>query len=229
MTAPITGKPELRRRLDFVAAGWLGAGFVSLLGRTWRISVEPADAGERIERGEVRGLMAFWHGNLLTVLYGARGLPFAVPVSEHKDGEYVAQVMSRLGLLPIRGSSTRGGVKVIRRMREAAGAGWLPAITPDGPRGPRHSVQAGIVHLAAATELPILPVGIAASAKWSLPSWDRFEIPKPWAAVAIVIGQALSVPARPDRGDLPALCEEVRSRIEEATKRAEALAARKGG
>lgn len=79
-------------------------------------------------------------------------------------------------------------------MLRAAREPGVLAITPDGPRGPRHSVAPGAVFLAARTDRALLPIGVAASRAWTLSSWDQHLVPKPFARVVIAYGDPLFVP-----------------------------------
>jgi lysophospholipid acyltransferase (LPLAT)-like uncharacterized protein len=161
-----------------------------------------------------------WHE---TVLLGASiKAPIHVLISQHADGELIAQVCRRLGIGVVRGSSTRGGSRallgLIRRGRQTH-----LVVTPDGPRGPRRHVQPGLVFLAAVTGLPIVPVGIGFTAAWRARSWDRLAIPKPWSRAVVVFAPEISVPPNLDRAEL----ERYRQRIEAALHRVTAEAERR--
>jgi len=78
----------------------------------------------------------------------------------------------------------------VRDMRAGRAAGF----TLDGPRGPARVAQAGAVWLASATGNPVLPFHLEASSHWSLRSWDRTQIPKPFSTIALVVGEPLEVP-----------------------------------
>ena len=77
-------------------------------------------------------------------------------------------------------------------------AGKPAAFTLDGPRGPARVAQPGAVWLAKATGNPILPFHIEADRHWTPNSWDRTQIPKPFATVAIAIGEPIDVPSDAD-------------------------------
>jgi len=194
--------------------------FVKLLGSTWRLEMLPSGLSQDVAAGKLRGVFAFWHCHILTLLHSAQCCRFSVPVSEHTDGEYVAQVMFRMGLVPVRGSSTRGGVKALRGIIKASRAGCLPAITPDGPKGPRHTVQPGIVYIAAATRLPVIPLGVFSSKNWVLPSWDGFEIPKPRSRIVLAAGEPVSIPERVDRARMGEYCARIKEAMDRAALRA---------
>src|SRR6185312_15039903 len=82
----------------------------------------------------------------------------------------------------------------IRQLTRAAGPRRNLAVTPDGPRGPRRSIQPGIVYIASRTGMKIVPVGIGYRNAWKLRSWDRFAIPKPFSRACCVAGEPIGVP-----------------------------------
>ena len=131
-------------------------------------------------------IIAFWHGELLfqPFLYKRIKKPkIAVMISDHFDGELIAKTISYFGFETIRGSSSRGAARVLLSALKKLEEGYEVAITPDGPRGPRHSIADGIVAIAKKSERPIVVFRTKCSASWRLKSWDRFEIPKPFSKV----------------------------------------------
>jgi len=133
-------------------------------------------------------IMAVWHGELgFPPFFYARTLrpnkELSILISEHKDGEYIARTMEYLGLNAVRGSSSRGGARVLLQAMKRIRSGSDIAITPDGPRGPRHVVQDGIIALAQKQNVPIIALSIQAERYWQFSSWDRFMIPKPFSKV----------------------------------------------
>ena len=62
-------------------------------------------------------------------------------------------------------------------------------ITPDGPRGPRYQMAAGAIHLAARSEVAMIPVRVHYKRKFQLKTWDRFQIPWPFTKVIIAVGE----------------------------------------
>lgn len=189
---PATVPPRVldaRTRLAIRAGSWL----LKLLGATWRIRVHGwDDYAARHARGEPV-VLALWHGQMLSCTY-AHKLPIAVMVSEHRDGEIIAQILAHFGFAAVRGSSSRGGA---RALLEAAGivkGGSDVAITPDGPRGPRHSFAPGALALAFRSGVPLVSLVSHANRSWRLKSWDSFEIPKPFARIDVVYSAPMPVP-----------------------------------
>jgi hypothetical protein len=143
--------------------------------------------------------MSFWHGRILpaTVYFRNRGI--VVITSENFDGEWIAGIIERFGFATARGSSSRGGLKALLQLKRALAAGKPAGFTVDGPRGPARVSQPGAIWLAKATGHPVLPFHLEADRHWTLKSWDRTQIPKPFASVAISIGEPFYVP--PDADD----------------------------
>jgi lysophospholipid acyltransferase (LPLAT)-like uncharacterized protein len=118
-----------------------------------------------------------------------------VITSENFDGEWIARIIERFGYGTARGSTTRGARKATLQLIRALRRGRPAGFTLDGPKGPACVAQPGAVWLAGATGNPLLPFHLEASRHWTLGSWDRTQIPKPFSTVALVIGEPLEVPA----------------------------------
>jgi len=131
-------------------------------------------------------IISFWHGEILMqpFLYKKLKKPkIAVMISEHFDGELIAKTISYFGFETIRGSSSKGATRVLIKALKKLEEGYEVAITPDGPRGPRFSVADGIVVMSQKSDKPIVVFRTKCSRSWSLKSWDRFEIPKPFSTI----------------------------------------------
>lgn len=129
-------------------------------------------------------IVATWHGDLLMQPYLYRKLrsPMRIKViiSEHFDGQLIAKTVGYLGLGSIRGSSRRGGARVLIQAIGMLKKGFDMAVTPDGPKGPRHSVADGVVVMAQKTNSKVIILECRPSKYWQFRSWDRFTVPKPF-------------------------------------------------
>jgi lysophospholipid acyltransferase (LPLAT)-like uncharacterized protein len=168
-----------------------------------------------------RYIYAIWHETLLVPAYQYGKPDIWVLISQHADGQFIAEVCRHLRFRTVRGSTTRGGVQAVRHLIRVGRTGHL-AVTPDGPRGPRRQVQPGLVYLAARTGLPIVPIGIGFQRAWRMQSWDRFALPQPWSLTTCVTAPPIAVPAAVDREQL----EHYRRQVEDAMRRATAAAER---
>ena len=115
-------------------------------------------------------------------------------VSASKDGGLLARVLELFHVEPVRGSSSRRGAQALRELVGWGERGYDLAITPDGPRGPRYTVREGVIATAQLTGLTIMPASYRLNWKIQLKSWDRFQIPLPFARCDITTGRVLRVP-----------------------------------
>ncbi|MGH1366594.1 MAG: lysophospholipid acyltransferase family protein [Calditrichia bacterium] len=151
------------------------------------------DENEQTSRGAI---FALWHENIMAPIYVNRNQGFEILVSKHFDGEIVASILNSFGYKTARGSSSRGGAKAYLALRDELCKGENKiAITPDGPRGPRRKVKAGVLHIAGRTGRPIIPVGVATSHSKRLRSWDKFLLLVPFSKVIVAYGTPVEVPA----------------------------------
>ena len=137
-----------------------------------------------------------WHGELMMSPQAYRKIhsryKASAIISQHFDGEIIARTLNLLRIRPLRGSSKKGAKKVLLEAFRAVKAGEEVLITPDGPRGPRHSMNNGAIGLALKSALPIFVINYTCSSYWQLSSWDRFVIPKPFSKIDFYI-QSLSL------------------------------------
>ncbi|SIN78501.1 lysophospholipid acyltransferase family protein [Halodesulfovibrio marinisediminis] len=137
-----------------------------------------------------------WHDELFPLMHARRQLEIIAVVSQSSDGELLAQVLEKLGLLTSRGSSSRGGVKALLRVaRTMKTSRHLGCITVDGPRGPRHKAKEGAVFLAHRSNAKIVPIRIAMSNSYVFKkAWDKFQVPLPFSKVKIIFGEPYDLP-----------------------------------
>ena len=192
---------------------------IRLLAFTLRIEDEPTGYNKRPQHA----IYAFWHCMMLIPAYVGRKRNIQVLISQHSDGEYIAQVIRWLGFGVVRGSTTRGGMRAMKGMVDKARAGYSGAITPDGPRGPRFVVQPGSIYLAKKTRLPIIPVVVGLSRFWELPSWDRFRIPKPFSRALVMYGNPIHVPPNLDDKGMEQYRLLLENTMKEMAERADAV------
>ena len=169
-------------------------------------------------------IYCLWHETMLLPAHLFAHLGIHVLISQSRDGEYITRVVEGLGFRAVRGSSTRGAVKAVRELARASTQNHL-AITPDGPRGPRHAFQPGAVFLASRTGLPLVPIGCAFGSAWRASSWDRFVIPKPFSRAACHFGPPLHVPMDCDAPGLAHFQDLALRAMENATAQAERILA----
>jgi len=209
------------KRLQVALIPALAHPLIALLGRTYRWRAEGAEHYDAVLASGRQPIMAFWHGRILpaTLFFQRRGI--VVITSENFDGEWIARIIERFGYGTARGSTSRGATRALVRLRKTMADGKATAFTMDGPRGPARRAQPGAVFLAKITRHPILPFHIEAGRHWTLRSWDRTLIPKPFADVAIAVGPPFLVAPDVDDDGLEArrlALEQELGRLEERAK-----------
>ncbi len=183
-------------------------------------NVEPAYDPFAVGRTGNRFIVAFYHEMLLFLASYFGGPHMRVLVSDHADGELITQVIERLGFTTVRGSTSRGGMRALRDM--ARDEGSVLCFTPDGPRGPRRSIQPGAVYMASRLGLPIIPLATAHDRPWRARSWDRMAVARPFTAVTCIWGAPFEVPADADRDTLEEYSRRFKETLDGVTAQAEA-------
>jgi lysophospholipid acyltransferase (LPLAT)-like uncharacterized protein len=208
--------PTKRIQASLISAA--GYPIVAALASTYRWRQDGVHHLDDVARSGRQPIIAFWHGRILPATYYFRRRGIVVITSENFDGEWIAGIIERFGYGTARGSTSRGAVKALVRLKRDMAAGKPAAFTLDGPRGPANVAQPGAVWLAKATGNPIVPFHIESNRHWTLNSWDRTQIPKPFSDVAIAIGDPIEVPPGADE----AAMEQARLVLESRLKGLEA-------
>jgi lysophospholipid acyltransferase (LPLAT)-like uncharacterized protein len=179
-------------------AGAFGKHLLDALLATVRFRVVSAEPWRELARGS-GVIYTLWHGRLLPLTYYHRNQGIATLISQSADGEYIARVVERWGYTAIRGSSSRGGSGALREMVKLARTRRSLAITPDGPRGPRQKLKAGVLTLAQLTGQPMIPMSASATRAWWVDArWDLFLVPKPFSTVFVRYAKPVWVPRDAD-------------------------------
>src|SRR3954454_15667317 len=186
------------KRLQASLISAAGYPLVAALASTYRWRQDGVHHLDDVARSGRPPIMAFWHGRILPATYFFRRRGIVVITSENFDGEWIAGIIERFGYGTARGSSSRGAVRALVRLKRDMAAGKPAAFTLDGPRGPAKVAQPGAIWLAKATGNPIVPFHIESDRHWTANSWDRTQIPKPWATVSTAIAEPLPIAADAD-------------------------------
>jgi lysophospholipid acyltransferase (LPLAT)-like uncharacterized protein len=197
--------------MQVAAIGAVATPLLRLLASTWRWRVEGEDRPRGAGEEGRRAIHACWHGRIVHGVFHLRGRGIIVIVSENFDGEWITRIIHRLGYGTARGSSSRGARKALRQMVRESKA-HPTAFTVDGPRGPARTAQPGAVWLSKVTGNPVVPFHAEAAKHWTMSSWDRTQIPKPFTTVALVMGKPFVVESDADEAEL----ERCRLRLEQA-------------
>jgi len=176
----------------------LAGALVALVFRCWTLTLRYEHHGMQAvhdAKGDGRYVFAIWHDELFAMTAQCKLYPMVTIVSQSSDGEILAQVLKRLGMVCARGSSSRGGLKaLVGAVREMRDNGREAVITVDGPRGPRHVVKEGVIYLAHKTGARLVPVrAFMSRAHVFEKAWDRFQLPWPFSRVRYEWGEPFAV------------------------------------
>ncbi|MCI0388508.1 MAG: lysophospholipid acyltransferase family protein [Acidobacteria bacterium] len=207
-----TFKQRLIIRFAGVALYWL----IRAIGATLKFEI----AGWEHHTDREPLVYCFWHNRIPIATYFWRHRGIVVMSSRSFDSEYIARFIQRFGYGAAKGSSTRGALAGLIQMIRAVRSGKSAAVTVDGPRGPIYEAKPGALLVAKKSEAAILPFSISLDRCWRLPSWDRIEIPKPFARAFVVIGERIYVKDADDEAEQ----RRFQRALDELRERSDALA-----
>lgn len=192
---------NFKQKFVIRSAGLVFYWMVRLICSTIRFEVEGMERFDEIAREEKLPIYAFWHDRIVSGTYYFRNRGIIVLSSTSFDSEYTARCIQRFGFGIIKGSSTRGGIQALVGMIRMMKQGFAMAFTLDGPKGPRYEAKSGPVLLAKKTGNPLVPFVIECKRFWTIKSWDRLQIPKPFTRARLMVGEPVYVEqdARDDR------------------------------
>lgn len=206
----------LKTKLAQETIGRLLAGYLRLVQRTNRITIEPPDIYDNV-RPELPLIIAMWHGQHIMIPFARPDwMPACSLVSRHGDGGFNAVALRQLGIGAIRGSGAlgkkireKGGAGAFLAMMRRLAAGETMVLTADVPKRARIAGP-GIIQLARASGRPIHPIAVVTSRRIDFNSWDRASLGLPFGRCAIVVGEAITVARQASEAD----CETARLALE---------------
>ncbi|MEM7685839.1 MAG: lysophospholipid acyltransferase family protein [Pseudomonadota bacterium] len=216
-------------------AAHVGAAYVRLVNLTTRWDRLGSENYAKLLEPGTGVIATAWHGRLfMAPMWVPRGWRAVAMISRADDGQVIADLVARFGVVSVRGSTydrakgrDKGGAGAFAEAaQELAGRKIVMAITPDGPRGPRMRAQRGIAQLSIATGCPVQP--IAFSARWGilLKSWDRFLVPFPFGRGVQIFGEPLWPPDTDDEPTVSGFLSEIEESLIDLTQRADVLCGR---
>jgi lysophospholipid acyltransferase (LPLAT)-like uncharacterized protein len=180
----------------------LGYWVLCSIGKTLRWQIENWENLESVYKNRKRLILAFWHGRIFATSYYFRKRGIVVLTSQHRDGDYIAEIIQNLGYGVARGSSSKGSHGATKEALRSLQQGKDVGFAIDGPRGPRYRTKPGAIYLAWKTGNPVVPFHVAVEKKWVMKSWDHFQIPKPFSRALLIIGNPIYVNSESNRDSI---------------------------
>ena len=210
---------NFRQRLAIRAADLAFYCLIKLIGQTLRFEIVGAENLKKIEQSGKIPIYATWHNRIFPSVYFLRNRRIVVLTSQSFDGEYIARFIQRFGFGAARGSSTRGGVgglvRMIRLMRED----FLPmCFTVDGPKGAPYIAKNGAILLAKKTGNPLLPFLVEAEKFWTINSWDKLQIPKPFSRARVFFQSPIALEDDANDAEIENRRLELQQKLDEAVR-----------
>jgi hypothetical protein len=185
--------------------------FIWFVARTVRRTWLNWNVIESFDRRGQNYILCLWHNAIFYFLPVLGPLGYAGMISRSRDGDDVAWIARRFGLVPVRGSPKQGGAAALREMLRLLAQGRNVVLTPDGPTGPRYVLKPGVTALARKRGVPIIPLAFSAPYRWEFNTWDRMKVPKPFSRTVILVGAPFWVTGDDDEAE--------RARLERVMRR----------
>lgn len=185
---------------------------LALYTKTTRLKLENKEELKEYLKNNGRIIMCSWHQRFFGGFYLPRIFNESpcIMISQSRDGDFITNIVRRIGWIPVRGSSSRGGRKALQQMISGVIEGRIGAHIVDGPTGPPRVVKPGLITLAQYSGAAICPTYISYEKPWIFNSWDRFMIPRPFSRILIRFGPLELIPREVDAGEF----EDIRQRTE---------------
>ncbi len=166
--------------------GYLIRFAMMLLYMTLRVRFAGTSALKTASHGRL--ILSLWHDQLALAPLIRRILPkhpLAIVVSKSRDGRLLAAFINTFRHTQPISVAHNMRYKALLEMVEAIEHGKIVIITPDGPRGPRHVVKPGLTYCKEKASAQVITMKWQASRAWQLNTWDKMQIPKPFAKVTV--------------------------------------------
>jgi len=222
VTAEIQLRFTLAQRIVLAVVPRLVWALLWLNGLTWRFEAIGEEGATPLLYGRGAGaeIFCFWHQCVLPCAFYYRRTGATILISRSFDGELITRILNLFGFHAVRGSSSRGAREGLLGLSRVIESGTPAIFTADGPRGPIYQTKMGPIKLAQMTGARIGAFHLQPERAWTMRSWDRFLIPKPFTRICVSWARWTQVPT-----DLPAegfepKREELNAAIERARLRA---------
>jgi lysophospholipid acyltransferase (LPLAT)-like uncharacterized protein len=213
---------------------WLVFRYMQLVQATSRVIYEPGNP-LLTYRDQLPGIGTLWHGTqFMLAPIRPPDVPVRILISNHRDGEVTARIAAKFGAGTVRGSRGRakswlrkGGVSAFLELQASLDEGHTVILTADATFGTARRAGLGPVALARASGKAIVGIGVAASRRIVINSWDRAIVPLPFSRIAIVATPVIRVPADATETVMEEKRRELEDALNAATDRASQIAARR--
>jgi lysophospholipid acyltransferase (LPLAT)-like uncharacterized protein len=196
---------------------------VYIYAKTLRVQLEGHENVQKHLENGGRIIFSGWHQRL----FGGFFIPPlfkwspCIMISQSRDGDFISKIVQHTGWIPVRGSSSRGGMKALRTMVKKVTENHIGAHIVDGPTGPPRVIKPGLISLAHNSHAAICPGIVSYSNAWIFNSWDHFMVPKPFSRVLFRFGAIFTVPETINDDQFESLRKKIEDEMIKAYKAAD--------
>lgn len=189
-----------------------------IVGRTWRFEVIGEEGATPLLHGKGAGaeIFCFWHQCVLPCALYFRRTGATILISRSFDGELITRTLALFGFCAVRGSSSRSGQEGLLGLKHVLEGGRPAIFTADGPRGPIYQTKMGPIKLAQLTGARIGAFHLEPERAWTMRSWDRFLVPKPFTRIVVSWARWTQVATDLAEADFETKRDELNAAIERA-------------
>jgi lysophospholipid acyltransferase (LPLAT)-like uncharacterized protein len=193
-----------------------------LLGSTWRFEEIAEEGVTPLIGGAGAGaeIFCFWHQCVLPCAIYYRRTHGTILISRSFDGELITRILGLFGFHAVRGSSSRSAREGMLGLKNVIESGRPAIFTADGPRGPIYQTKMGPIKLAQMTGARIGAFHLQPERAWTIRSWDRFLVPKPFTRIVVSWARWTEVPRDLAADKFEVKRKELNAAIERARLRA---------
>lgn len=172
-------------------------------------------------------VLVFFHGRQFLLVNQLRKWPNTIMTSISYMGEIQSRILEMFGYVTIRGSSSRGGARVLAEIIHHVRRGRIGTFAVDGPRGPYREVKPGAVFAAKKLDVPVVPVTTSAWPSLVMENyWDRYLLPMPFSRGLVHFGEPIFLDRNTTEESVVQDCLRIRSVLEELEAEADDLVGR---
>jgi lysophospholipid acyltransferase (LPLAT)-like uncharacterized protein len=210
------------KRMQIALISTVAAAVVRVIGVTLRPDVLGWQHIDAVHAAGRRCIYSFWHRSIFLCMWRSMDSSVIAMTSPNFDGQLLARTLERLGIGTTPGSSSRGGLRGLAILAKKLAQDHDAAWAADGPRGPRYVAKPGPVLLARRTGFPIVCSHCFAEHGHTFEkSWDRFQVPRPFSRVVVVVAPPIAVAADADAAEIERKHAELQKTLEHVRDAAE--------
>lgn len=189
-------KEWLKSPSGISTTGLLGYLFLRLTFFTIRQNIIDQGGLELIKSGQPV-IVISWHSRLLGIFPLIRHFPrLTIILSPAQDGLIMKRAVNLFGGEVALMSNNKFSIAAYRHIHKQIKNGSSIGTCPDGPRGPARKMALGVIKIAQASGIPMVPIAWSTRRHKRINSWDRMMIPSLFNRGVVYFGKPIYIPKK---------------------------------